>query len=53
MSFFRKTEGGREKIGEFRLDWEVEWDERWRKSGGRLFHKAGAVRWKDLLVILK
>ena len=51
--FFRKTEGEREKIGEFRLDWEVELDEKWRKSGGRLFHKAGAVRWKDLLVILR
>ena len=53
FSFLRKTEGERENKGELRLGWEeVEWDEKCRKSGERLFHKAGAVWWKDLFVIL-
>ena len=44
FSFLRKTEGERENIGELRLGWEeVEWEEKWRKSRGRLFHKAGTV----------
>jgi hypothetical protein len=52
---FRKTEGKREKLrGELRSGWEeIEWDDKWRKSGGRLFHKAGAARWKDLFVIFR
>jgi hypothetical protein len=54
LSFLRKTEGDGENTSELGLVWEeVEWDERWCKSGGRLFHEAGAARWKDLFVVLR
>jgi hypothetical protein len=51
--FFRKSGAERENRDESRLGWELEWDEKWRKSRRRLFHKAGTVWWKYQFVMFR